>query len=503
MAKTIAVPRDYKANRIPTFPALERTGVLSFTDTKTMSIASEGSTCAMVCRDPGFPVWTQYTPNGGASFSVFSLLTGVNDFITTVVAEGTEIPVGPLVNFQTNSTSTFGSVAGAYTYPILVLQGERFFHNTTGTMAVELNLSLAPGATFIVFSLELIDANFDRTMLVQKGVCTVVGGNCGYRLPLPTGVVGFRMISLTITTAIAAATLTTAYGVTTEVVSSATPLTTPTGNAPLVLFPITKAVEASTTTVPWKSTRTSAVGALFSNVTAVLNKEGTVKAARVSLEQVNILNAPAFDLAIDGVYPKDRYFGALENGLYTFTLPDAGAELYRDCLFPTNTSLMVPTLPGVVACPVGIFDLDKLGYANIIVFTDINVGESTLAVTIDRHIEFRSSSVLFPLGYSNLQLETYHAAQMALVQLGVFFENPLHMGLIAAAVGQALRTVASYAYPVIREVGKSAISAAGDKLLSMANKKLGTMSQAHMTKTAPRPKPRAKVGKKKVVVKRK
>jgi hypothetical protein len=226
----------------------------------------------------------------------------------------------------------------------------------------------------------------------------------------------------------------------------------------------------------------------------------------VSVEQVNILDSSAYDLAIDTVYPKDRYFGAMENGLYTFTLPDSGAELYRDCLFPTNSALISPALVGSTNCKVGIFDLDKLGYANIILFTDINVGDTTLAVTIDRHIEFRSSSVLFPLGYSNLQLETYHNAQMALVQLGVFFENPLHMGLIAAAVGQAIRSVASYAYPIVREVGKSAIAAAGDKLLSMANRKLGAMTQAHMIKQPAqnqrKPKPKTVV-KKRVVVRRK
>jgi hypothetical protein len=506
MAKTIAVPRDYKANRIPTFPALERTGVLSFTDTKTVTISAEGSTAAMVCRDPGFPVWTQHAPNNGTTFSVFTLLTGLNDFITTVTTEGTAIPVGPMVNFYTNSASTFATTAGAYSYPILVYQGERFFHNTTGQIALEINCSLAPGVTSLEYTVVLIDANFDRTMFYQRSICTVTGNNVGCRFALPAGSVGFRLESLSIITTISIQTLSCAYGVTTETVSTATPLSAPTGNPAPVLFPITKAVEAATTTIPWKSTRATAVGALFSNVTAVLNKEGTVKSARVSVEQVNILDSSAYDLAIDTVYPKDRYFGAMENGLYTFTLPDSGAELYRDCLFPTNSALISPALVGSTNCKVGIFDLDKLGYANIILFTDINVGDTTLAVTIDRHIEFRSSSVLFPLGYSNLQLETYHNAQMALVQLGVFFENPLHMGLIAAAVGQAIRSVASYAYPIVREVGKSAIAAAGDKLLSMANRKLGAMTQAHMIKQPAqnqrKPKPKTVV-KKRVVVRRK
>jgi hypothetical protein len=266
-----------------------------------------------------------------------------------------------------------------------------------------------------------------------------------------------------------------------------------------VLFPITKPVEAATTIIPWKSVRTTAVGALFSNVTAVLNKEGTVKAARLNSELINPLYSGGYDAAIDRVYPKDRYFGPMENGLYTFTLPDSGSEQYRDVLEHTQNAIF-PVWTGRAMNP-AVFDLDKLNYFNMIVFTDIGTSDTTLAITADRHIEFRSTSVLFPLGFSTCQLETYHASQMALVQLGVFFENPAHLGLIGAAVAQAVRAVASYAYPVVRQVGQAALMAAGDKMLSMANKKLGQMNQARLVKQPSAPRPRIAMPSRRVKVK--
>ena len=66
-----------------------------------------------------------------------------------------------------------------------------------------------------------------------------------------------------------------------------------------------------------------------------------------------------------------------------------------------------------------IVDLDALAYFHPIVFSDIDAGTDTqLAVTVDRHIEFRATSVIFPLGVSTASLETYHSSQVALVNQG-------------------------------------------------------------------------------------
>jgi hypothetical protein len=497
LAKTIAVPRDYRAERIPTFPALERTGVLSFTDTNTVTVPSESSLAALVCRDPAYPVWVTSRPSP-SSYSFYSVLTGTGDDFVAPANSHTPIPLGALSNFYTNSGSSFTALD--YSMPVIKYRENEYFYNTTGFGGIQFTFNSAPGSVTVTLAFETLNSVNNLSVIVYTLASVVVVNGAGLIFTLPTDCMAFRMTSLSMVCTSATVCTCSAYGVTTQTTSIAVPLSVPTGTAASVLFPLSKPVEAVSTTVPWKAVRSTAVGALFSNVTAVLNKEGTVKAARLSTEVLCPLSYLSYDTAINKVYPKDRYFGAMENGLYTFTLPDLGSEIYRDTLNMGSLSV-IPTWVAVPSPP-GTFDLDKLSYANIISFTDIGTADTTLAVTVDRHIEFRSSSVLFPLGYSAIQLEAYHAAQMALVQLGVFFENPLHLGLIGAAVAQAVRTVASYAYPVVRQVGQAALAAAGDKLLNMANKKLGQMSQAKMVKQPP-PKQRQLVPRKKIKVQKK
>lgn len=480
MAKTVAVPRDYKAERIPTFPALERTGVLSFTDTSTVTVPTASTLEAMVCRDPAYPVWVTEIPSD-TPFSFYTMLTGTGDAIKVTQGAYSTIPIGPLSNTY-SSPGSFLALRD-YTMPTLKYNAEHYFYNVTGIMGVCLRFDVTPGACEAAFSVATLDSTGNVTNHVHTSAMFTSTTTVGFAINLPSQTIGFRLVSLEVASTVTATLTSAAYGLTTTIASSATALISPTDTCRRVLFPITKPVEAVSTTVPWKAVRSTAVGALFSNVTAVLNKEGTIKAARISSEILSPLSSADFNTAIDKVYPKDRYFGAMENGLYTYTLPDLGSETYRDTL-DYGVQLISPVWSGVFT-PGGIFDLDKLSYFNMIVFTDIGSNDSTLAVTIDRHIEFRSSSVLFPLGYSTYPLETYHAAQMALVQLGVFFENPLHMGLIGSAVSQAVRAVASYAYPVVKQVGRAAIAAAGDKILDMANKKLGQMTQAKFAKPSP------------------
>jgi hypothetical protein len=479
LAKTIAVPREYKAERIPTFPALERTGVLSFTDTNTATVLTSGTLEAMVCRDPAYPVWVKQ-PVLSVGWSFYSMISGGGDNIDILMGTYVSLPVGPLSNFYTGS-NTFTSV-NDYSMPILKYDGQLYFYNVTDIFGINIRFNVAPGAVESVITLAVLDVNSNVMQHVYTTGLDVSAQSAGVAFVLPVGTIGFRITAVEVSTSLTTIVTSSCYGITTDDTVNPTGVISPliTTQCRPVLFPVTRPVEAATTTIPWKSVRATAVGALFSNVTAVLNKEGTVKAARVNSEIINPLYFGGYDKAIDRVYPKDRYFGPMENGLYTFTLPDSGSEQYRDIL-EHSYNTVTPVWVGRIMNP-GIFDLDKLNYFNMIVFTDIGSSDSTLAITADRHIEFRSTSVLFPLGFSTCQLETYHAAQMALVQLGVFFENPVHLGLIGSAVAQAVRAVASYAYPVVRQVGQAALMAAGDKIVSMANKKLGQMSQARMVK---------------------
>jgi hypothetical protein len=415
------------------------------------------------------------------------MLSGIGDNVELNTEYGS-VPVGDMSNFYTPSSSFLNSPD--YSAPVIRYGGKLFFYNVTDLFGVCIRTDVSPGVVDSIITLEILDNNTNVLTTVIPTFLNTSGTAVGICLPLPANTIAYRLVSLEVRGTIQAIITSAAFGMTTTILSNnANGLISPVDVCRSVLYPISKPVEAAATIVPWKSVRSTAVGALFSNVTAVLNKEGTIKAARVSAETTCVLASSSFGVAIDKVYPKDRYFGPMENGLYTFTLPDSGSELYRDTL-QNSTSQILPVWVAINRPP-AVFDLDKLAYANLIVFTDVGASDTTLAITVDRHIEFRSSSVLFPLGYSACPLETYHAAQMALVQLGVFFENPAHLGLIGAAVATAIRAVAPYVMPAVKQVGKAALMAAGDKLLSMANNKLGQMSQ--QAKMVKQPQPRRQV----------
>jgi hypothetical protein len=142
------------------------------------------------------------------------------------------------------------------------------------------------------------------------------------------------------------------------------------------------------------------------------------------------------------------------------------------------------------------FRYDLLTYVNIIQFTDIDsVASTTLAIQLDRHIEFRNTSSLFTVGYSHIPLETYHTSQMALANLGVFFENPLHWAALAAQIRRAVSVVAPIAAPYV----KRAAIGVGKYLVDKATTKLKSMEQAQIVKKPP---PKAQPRKRPVVVRR-
>jgi hypothetical protein len=137
-------------------------------------------------------------------------------------------------------------------------------------------------------------------------------GNLGEGL-VPVGFVWLRSVRTTATAPTAAATpiLYMGWG---------------TGNAfgtydgtATVMLPVFTPPEFGNSTLPYSRTRANATSALFTNVTAALNKEGTVLAARL---KPSIIDMWSFGVAnINSVHPQFRYFGPMEKGLYTFTSP--------------------------------------------------------------------------------------------------------------------------------------------------------------------------------------
>jgi hypothetical protein len=211
------------------------------------------------------------------------------------------------------------------------------------------------------------------------------------------------------------------------------PILTVSSTATYNLFPGFAPAEFGNSTLPWATTRTTATAALFTNVTQVLNKGGTVLAGRITPQVHNPWLVTSATLST--LHPAEKQFLGLETGLYTYVPPSTDLADFWDYTLPTDSG----TLP--------LFRLDNTAMCNVGFFTTTGVIES-IAITTDWHIEFRTSSALFPIGMCTMTLETLHQAQLALHAVGFFFENPDHKDVLSKVASSAAR-FAKIAVPAV------------------------------------------------------
>ncbi|APG78129.1 hypothetical protein [Wenzhou yanvirus-like virus 2] len=239
---------------------------------------------------------------------------------------------------------------------------------------------------------------------------------------------------------------------------------------------------------PFRSTRLNASALLLTNVTKVLNKEGTVESSRVIFNPDSgrtFMNADVPTVSTSN--PETRYFGALEKGAYTFTAPDQESLVFTT---PYETVRVNDALIGHGGGSVPIFVPERLAerpvmnlnprYMNAIILTDLDMTDDTqLALTLDTHWEFRTISTLYQLDYSRMPIETYHAAMLAVMRAGLFYENNTHQRILQA-VGKGLK----FAAPLIPggnmlQLAHSAAKAVAD---SRGKKKTPTANSSKRTK---------------------
>lgn len=225
--------------------------------------------------------------------------------------------------------------------------------------------------------------------------------------------------------------------------------------------------------VPYQSSRVNAVGLLASNVTKVLSKQGVIRGVRIDSSRMD----PWSVSSVAGFPPKDVSALAMENGLYTFcvsatehqyhdsvdSFPRVGtslATLFPTSIAPTTTSVLMPIIP-----------ISDLGFVNKFFMTDPNTGSgdsTALSLLLDLHLEFKSSSQLFPTDITTATTEDYRSAITALSNGSVFFENPTHFAAVAGMVIRGLRA----AWPVLAPAARAAALAAGQTLLNSATSRM-------------------------------
>lgn len=251
----------------------------------------------------------------------------------------------------------------------------------------------------------------------------------------------------------------------------------------------------------YADTRCTAASVLFSNVTRVLEKEGTIRGGRLISGTPYAFEVPAWpggwqSSDLNDIHPSEKYFGAMENGVYTFTLHTPESQLFQDAVLRT---ILLSTEPPNPSTANGYLQAPRLnsisGAFSALEFLDVDAtSASTLAFTLNYHLEFRTTNPVFEIGFSAVPLEAYHSATVALASTPVFYENPTHWRSLVSMIARGL----SVAIPLVAPQYSTAARAIGvaGSLLASTKRPVVNMQQKQMTtpqsKNAPRRRVRAR-----------
>jgi len=484
LARAIALPHMHPPTRFPSFPALERTAVLSYNypaqwNVPISSDEATGPIRTLLMRQPAYPLWVDTMLSQSQNYISWAVYDPM-----VVSAEQSDVPVpaglaatgvgngtGPASWLSVSNTGTDPAVghhimgrdegtgappwhyhSGGSQTAVYIRLATQF--GITGGAYLQCEYWASPGtvATTQTFASTLVDLEFlyfnivPPASLAQRSnfwwrpvfyshtgtTASVVNGAQVLVVTTPVGLTG------SITTGNLALSASTISGTTT-----------------IRMLPFARPVDYGVSDEPWNDTRLTAVSALFTNVTKVLNKEGTVLAGRIVPTSAKY-PAIAWNFTkemLSALNPAEKSYLALEHGHYTYAPPSTDLTRFWDYTIPTSgRSTTATAYIGGATAPVVRLDNDSL--VNCAVFTDADGGTS-LAVNVDWHVEFRTTSQLWPLGLSAVTLESLHQAQLALVSAGFFFPNESHKKEVSTIISK-IRSWAKAARPVVEMVSPAA-----------------------------------------------
>lgn len=501
LARALALPHEYSPERFPSFPALERTSILGVNYNGNMSVS--GDTHAMLVRDPMYPFWADVEVSDctvwGLEVQSYPLTP------STIVSAGqTGIYQADVVPMQTPADMA-GAFVGESVPSNCPFKIEGVKPPPCRTTIVGLDPSLNNDLPFLYFPGGQGTVHMYIHVWTEEDLATADGNSFGVRLSLeawhqpghsttfspvdilvPRGSThGMQSVSLSTTyrgqwIRIVGVTLTSRSNqpaglglesgrVNIAMLASTGELTYNAADkkyvgsmtSPKILFmPVAHTKEFYNSVIPWSSTKLTAVSVLATNVSKVLNKEGTVLAGRISPAHFGTAYGPfgwkRSDL--ETLHPAEKAYLGLEQGFYTYAPPAGDMASFISHLVPLHYTNPAPIVSGGgVTLQVGYalaFNLANTSFVNAVVFHDPD-GDTNLALNVDWHVEFRNNSVLFPIGMSYLSLEMYHQAQLTLGSIGFFFNNEPHEKTInhltkkIAEWANRLAPVASLASPLV------------------------------------------------------
>lgn len=435
LARALALPAEHVPQRLPSYPALERTAVIAFNQPKRLIAGNGDDGKIMLARNAAFPAWASHlgvaaeigvvsyisNPNniGNAAYMDYDFTPGkwqVGLTATTASADllgivgtgwenfalGLDKDTGSVPWFPrqvgTNNMIIITSIGGlaAVAAATVQVQLEEWVAPGQVKQTVTASATIPLGKTGVAISYPLV-ANSDEVVWWRPTAVAfsyAAAGACPQRMG-----VHFVVGATTLTYADAAATCGTV---------------TSSGAGLRCFRPICGPAEFDVSTIPYSASRVTAVALLATNVTQVLNKNGTVVAGRLN-PTVNNPFAATEDTLMS-LHPAEKAWLPLETGLYTYCPPSSDLASFWDYTI-TETDNPSKYWP--------VYRLDNDSLVNCAFIQSTGVA-STMALTITTHLEFRTTSALFQLALSGYTLETLHVAQLALASAGFFFENPEH-----------------------------------------------------------------------------
>lgn len=488
LAMSMVLPHEHKPIRLPVVPAT-LTALLDVMSDATYSVGDNTAKRIFLCRDPAYPLWVERVcTNLGFglqcqgslnTFTIPALLSRnlqfpVWDNCAGIVAAGAFVDGVATVSSSVCDLGVIGD-AGDGTLSVFIPPGSVFqcniFTGATGGAAgsgIEFEIIYQVGGEEFTTTLTAGTVSNGFSFTGFAGTATTLNGNIGEGL-VPVGFCHIKTVRTNQITPNASANPLLFLGWCTGGTN-----TLPSGTA-TVFTPFAMPPEFNNSVLPYSRSRLNASAALFTNVSAVLSKEGTVLASRLKSSVVDPWSFTATN--INSTHPSLRYYGPLEKGLYTFTTPTGSGSVFDDAWITLpNNSLFSPTTRPI-------FHYTDIGVYNAAIFTDLSSSATNtqLAVSCYAHIEFETTSSLFTPGVSTLPLEVLHAAEVALLRFGHFHENPLHWAAIAAAAKTALKIVAPMVAPYVRAAATHVVKQGTTYILNRMNPPNRAMKQDGFT----------------------
>lgn len=420
--------------RLPTYPGLQRTSILSFFVPTSLNITSASTVRLGFYPQPAFPLWAELpctaetyfgswlmTAASGGSTGVgtpgklggWAVGTSANTSLNVPIPAITGGLVPPCQYLVTGVDTGCSSTPFIYVPPGFNAYSMFLFGLAIGTTAASVGTGweiwTAPGSTTTLgvnstFSVANATGAMVATPLIAAAANT---GGVWIRPTVVNASVTFGQAAVGLVITSGTATYTASASTNGSVAITATA-------ASNSYMPLMVPADFAISTIPWSDTRIVAGELRIQNVTSMINRGGSFTAARIVPEDTPITGWTA--ALVTAANPRDKLFAPADMAMTTFLMPGSDISNFYDCTY----SATVGANGTVARLPVMSLNNPQPFQAFVITVP----AAQTFALQPELHMEFRNQRSLFPLGFSDVHVDAMNRAAIILAQM-----PPFHSGL--------------------------------------------------------------------------